>query len=272
MSVRVDIAIVGGQKCGTTTLYRSLARHSALFAPAAKESRAFTLDDDARNAALQALYAEQGNRRGLHAYAHAWSLDSAIAAMYRHNPSMQLVALTRDPVERIWSAYRFAVANGWETLPLADALAAESGRRQGTRIEQVELQYVGNSRYDAHLAALHRHFPKTQVHVLQMTALGDASSTALAPLLQALELDTETLAPLTSQNTASNAKSATLQRWILGESLLKRLVRQTVSPHWKTRIHQHLTAPLLSWNREPAVPSVLTQDARALISAALDAS
>ncbi len=272
MSPRVDIAIVGGQKCGTTTLYRSLARHSGIFAPAAKESRAFTLNDDARDAALDALYADQSNRRGLHAYAHAWSVDSAIASMYRHNPDMQVIALTREPVERIWSAYRFAVDNGWETLGLADALAAESARRQGTRIEQFELQYVQNSHYEGHIARLHHHFPTSNVHVLDMATLQDASSTALAPLLRALALEPDTLPPLPSQNAASNSKSATLQRWILGESPLKRLVRRTASPHWKTRIHQHLTAPVLSWNRRPAAPSQLTDDARALITAALDAS
>jgi hypothetical protein len=272
VSARVDIAIVGGQKCGTTTLYRSLARHPSIFAPNAKESRAFTLDDDARDTALQALYSGQGNRRGLHAYAHAWSMDSAITSMYRHNPAMHLVALTRDPVERIWSAYRFAVANGWETLDLADALAAESGRRQGTRIERVELQYVRNSQVQMHVARLHRHFPESNVHVLKMADLGDASGDTLTALLTALGLEGQALAPLPAQNTASNPKSTRLQRWILGESRLKRWVRHTVPPHIKSRIHQHLTAPVLSWNRLPAAPSVLTDDARALINAALDPS
>jgi hypothetical protein len=270
VSARVDIAIVGGQKCGTTTLYRSLARHPDITAPTAKESRAFTLDDDARDAALDVLYPT--GKRTLHAYAHAWSLDSAIASMYRHNPAMQLIALTRDPVERIGSAYCFAVANGWETLALADALAAESDRRQGTRIERVELQYVGNSSYDKHITRLLQYFPRAQVHVLETTALGDGSSTALAPLLQALGLHNATLPPLPSQNTASFTKNAALQHWILGDSLAKRFVRRTLSPRLKSRIHQHVTAPVLSWNRRSAPPHILTDEARALINAALDAS
>lgn len=272
MSVRVDIAIVGGQKCGTTTLYRSLARHPQVFAPAAKESRAFTLSDSERDAALSALYTEQSTPFALHAYAHAWAIDRAVASMYRHNPSMKLVALTRDPVERVWSAYRFAVANGWERLPLEEALAAEVDRRRGTRIERVELQYVRNSRYDEHIARLHRYFPAASVHVITMSQLGDASDSALAPLLRALGLQTEGLPPLPAQNTASNTKSAALQRWILGESTLKQAARRAIPPRWKARIHTHVTAPILLWNRVAAPPAALSDDARALITAALDAS
>ena len=178
--------------------------------------------------------------------------------------------MTRDPVERVWSAYNFAVANGWESLSLADALAAEDRRRHGSHTERVELAYVYNSRHDAHIARIQRYYPESQVHVLTLSQLADASGRTLAPLLQQLELPSVALPALPPQNTAMTPKSVRLQRWVVGESRVKRALRATIPARWKVGFHKHISTSLLSWNRTVSTPRPMSPADRALNHAALE--
>jgi len=262
--IRVDAAIIGGQKCGTTTLFHALARHPGVNAARAKESRAFLLPPRPRQAALNSLFDDQDGLT-LHAYAHAWSKPAAIHAMWEHNPAMRLIALTRPPVERVWSAYQFARRNGWESLPLGDALAAEASRSTGDHIEATELQYVANSRYDALIQNVAKVFPAEQLLVLSLDALADADTHALAPILSHLGLADANLSPLPRKNTASTTRIGALHRMALAESLPKRVARTLLPPRLKGAIHQHITHRLLRWNTVQTPPKPLPSEDRALI-------
>lgn len=261
--VRIDAAIIGGQKCGTTSLYRALAQHADVFAPSAKESRAFTLDDDARDRTLRHRY-RHASRLTLHAYAHAWAVPGVMSSMYRHNPNMRLVALTRDPVDRVWSAYHFARKNGWETLDIHAALAAEHARRGGSRIERVELQYVANSRYDVLISGVVDVFGAEALRVVPMTQLGEMSSVQLAPIYDHLGLPAAEQPGHRRQNVASTPRFAPVHRLALGESSIKRWARSVLPTPLKQRIHQHLVGPVLRWNTVhaplPAVPDAVRDD------------
>ncbi|HEU4618301.1 MAG TPA: sulfotransferase domain-containing protein, partial [Gammaproteobacteria bacterium] len=126
--------LLGGAKCGTTSLYHLLKQVEDVYLPERKEPRFF---------AYRAAYA-----RGL-----AWYLDEYFSGaarrrwrgeatpQYLHGgrlvadrvrascgEDLRFVVLLRDPVARAWSHYRHARRLGIEPLSFREALAAEKDR------------------------------------------------------------------------------------------------------------------------------------------------
>jgi hypothetical protein len=125
---RLDFAVVGAQKSGTTALYEYLRRHPAVSLPAGKEAPFFNRD---------AYY-----RRGLHVFIRdhfasaspeqAWGVISPQYMTSRKItdrvadalPDARIIAILRDPVERALSHYKMALRRRQESRAVDDAFAA----------------------------------------------------------------------------------------------------------------------------------------------------
>jgi hypothetical protein len=138
--------ICGGQRCGTTSLYRALAAHPAIVKAVLHKG---------------VHYFDVGYRRGmrwyrghfpLHRHAERIEREHGVAAqtfesspyyMYHPHavariaedlPGVKLVVLVRDPVERAYSQHAHEVARGFETeRDFARAIALEPVRMRGAR-------------------------------------------------------------------------------------------------------------------------------------------
>jgi len=136
--------ICGGQRCGTTSLYRALAAHPAVLKAVLHKG---------------VHYFDVGYHRGMRWYrAHfptqraadrvrertgvpAQTFESSPYYMYHPHaveriaadlPGVRLVVLVRDPVERAYSHHAHEVARGFESEPdFARALALEPARLRG---------------------------------------------------------------------------------------------------------------------------------------------
>ena len=134
-SMRLPDFILGGApRSGTTWLYHALDRHPEIYMakPLKPEPKFFLVDD---------LYS-----RGLEHYAKTWFpdvrpgvmagekstnyLESPLAAerIGRDLPTVKLIFILRDPVERAWSNYLWSKMNGMETESFADAIRSETIR------------------------------------------------------------------------------------------------------------------------------------------------
>ncbi|UWQ21553.1 sulfotransferase domain-containing protein [Jannaschia sp. W003] len=155
-----DAIVVGAPKTGTTTLCAALARVDGIWMYPRKETHFFNdhyarrgIDwyrDLFRDAPEDALVME-----GTPDYAMAPGIDETFARMARHVPRARLVYMLREPVARVESHLVQMMANHRRAMPLAEALA---------RWPEV----VDTSDYPAVLAAIHRHYPAGQVHVLTL--------------------------------------------------------------------------------------------------------
>lgn len=143
MRMMPGFLIVGAQRCGTTSLSRTLCEHPAVF-----------------NAALheEVHYFDVGYRRGPAWYRSHFPLDArarlagrgagvpavafesspyymfhplAAQRIARDLPGVKLLVLLRDPVERTYSAHAHEVAHGFETEPFERALELEERRLAG---------------------------------------------------------------------------------------------------------------------------------------------
>jgi hypothetical protein len=135
--------IVGAQRSGTTSMYRTLSQHPAVvkavwhkgvhyfdtdYARGPGWYRAhFPLRARARRAASGTGTAPVTFESSPYYMFHPLAADR----ISRDLPGVKLLVLLRDPVERAYSAHAHELARGYETEPFATALELEPGRLAG---------------------------------------------------------------------------------------------------------------------------------------------
>ena len=138
-----DFLVLGGQRCGSTSLYTMLTGHPQVMAASHKEPHFFDrnyrrgTDFYRRLFPLRAHVRARERRLGglpvvtgeatTYYLAHP-AVPGRVAEML---PEARLVAILRNPVDRAYSHYQLSVRGGWETLSFEDALAAEPERIAG---------------------------------------------------------------------------------------------------------------------------------------------
>lgn len=182
--------IAGGQRCGTTSLYRALSAHPAVLKAVLHKG---------------VHYFDVGYEHGAHWYrghfplrrtadrrerrvgARVQTFESSPYYMYHPLaaeriaaalPEVKLIVLIRDPVERAYSQHAHEVARGFETeRDFALALAREPGRLVG---EAARLRddptyyshahqhhaYTERGQYVDHLVRLEKVFGRDRIHVV----------------------------------------------------------------------------------------------------------
>jgi hypothetical protein len=139
-----NFLICGGQRCGTTSLYRALAAHPAVV-KAVLHKGVHYFDTDYHRGLnwyrahfpLRATAAAIETRVGVPAQTFESSPyymyhPHAAARIARDLPGARLIVLVRDPVERAYSQHAHEVARGFETeRDFARALALEPSRVDG---------------------------------------------------------------------------------------------------------------------------------------------
>ena len=120
---------LGTQKGGTTSLQQLLEQHPGVYLPPCKEVHYFSLhaEEPARWYAKHYRDARRGQRRGDITPFYLFHPDVP-ARIHALLPRARMIVLLRDPVERALSQVFHARRHGFETLEVADALAAEPER------------------------------------------------------------------------------------------------------------------------------------------------
>lgn len=105
--------IVGVQKCGTTTLYNSLKKHSNIISPIDPVKKNpvkeidFFYEDEKWNKGLDWYFSHFNGKKGilLDASPNYLKLKISYERMYQTFPEAKLIVCLRNPVERAYSQY-----------------------------------------------------------------------------------------------------------------------------------------------------------------------
>lgn len=169
----VDFIVVGVQKAGTTALFDYLGDSSAVVLSKVKEVHFFddeTVDwskPDYRpyhaqfdSAAPSAL---RGEATPIYLY---W--PGSLERIATYNPSIRLIVMLRDPVERAWSHWRMEYSRGVETNSFSWCI--REGRQRLFAAEpwgaHREFSYVERGFYGEQIERLFSIFPREQVLIL----------------------------------------------------------------------------------------------------------
>jgi len=188
-----DFVVIGGQRCGSTSLHAALERHPAILTARIKEAHYF----DHHHVWGERWYRghfplglsgtlrqRRYGSRPLVGESTPYYLMHPLVPARLHSliPNAKLICVLRDPVSRAYSHYQHEVARGHETLSFEDALAAEPERIAGER-ERLEIDpayrshayfhhsYVTRGRYAEQLERWLALFPRTQILIVQSERL-----------------------------------------------------------------------------------------------------
>ncbi len=174
--------VVGGQRCGTTTLFQLLSNHPDVVRPTASKGIGYFDLEYGRGLRwyrghFPLAVGRSDGKVTFESSGYYCFHPLAAGRMARDLPGVKAVMLVRDPVERAHSAYKHERARGFEDLDFEEALAAESGRLEGEEeklvadptyrsFEHRHHAYVGRGRYASQVARLDAELGRDRVYLI----------------------------------------------------------------------------------------------------------
>lgn len=238
--------ILGAGKAGTSSLYGHLRGHPDVFMSPVKEPNFFALrgrpaafrgptadgginswsvhDRDAYEALFDGAHPhqERGEASPLYLYD-----SSAPQAIRESLPSVRLVAVLRDPVDRAYSSWLHLRRDGAEPLPFEEALAAEPERIEAGWDWIWHYQAVGEyrSQVERYLAS----FPREQILFLRHDDLELNPERTWTRILAHVGVRTDVSLPIDRRhNVGGIPKNRRLHTWLARPNPLKELLKRVI--------------------------------------------
>jgi hypothetical protein len=201
-----SFVIIGGQRCGTTTLFKALAAHPQVLRPPVDKgtdyySLYYALDASGYRSRMPLARGAGSPRKAFEACTYYMFHPFAVERIAKDFPELKLVALLRNPVTRAYSAYKHEYARGFETesdfrraLELEDARLAGELERMRADIEYESIPhrhhaYRRRGQYAEQVARVFEHFPRSQVHIMDSEVFFAEPSAEYRRLIDFLGLD-----------------------------------------------------------------------------------
>lgn len=283
MPLRLDFAIVGQPKSGTTALAQFLSEHPQIAFSVPKESAYFATDfhresDEFHGRRLYFNYRNERDFKALFEHAEeeqllgegsTSSLYSAEAAqnLYAHNPEMKIIAMFRDPVEMVRSLHAQYVNETVEALDFAAAIDAEAERSQGRSIPSrvrapSYVLYGKRTAYTSQLRRFEALFPKEQIMVLVAEEFRDDNPGTYATVARFLGIDPEFTPRFRTIHGSQSARSGLVNR-VLNQPGLKRRLSTWLGPRRYTVLRDRMASLVFRTSARLEIDEQLDADLRA---------
>jgi hypothetical protein len=176
--------VIGAKKAGSTSMHRYLASHRDVYMPAEKHLDFFSgstwdngLDWYAEQFAPGDRCAARGEASNTYsAHPVVRGVPARIASVL---PEVRLIYVIREPIARITSHYRQAVAEWGETRPFDEVVFDKSA------------EYIATTRYAMQLVLYLAHFAREQLLVVTSEDLLHERATTLARVFSFIGVDAD---------------------------------------------------------------------------------
>ena len=196
-----DFIIIGGQRCGSTSLYNLIVKHPNVKAAFGKEVHYFDNNYLKGESWYRANFPLKRKRRFVTGEASPYyifqpAVPERIAELI---PEVKLIALLRDPVARAYSSYNHEVRKNREQLPFREALAEEERRLAGEEEKLISKPwyrsrnhrrygYKARGLYHQQLERWFKFFPSEQILVLKSEEFFSAPQDTMDDVFEFLDL------------------------------------------------------------------------------------
>jgi hypothetical protein len=276
-----DFFVIGAYRSGTTSIARDLAQHPDIFLPPEKEPNFFAVDgnpDASRilrsraitsRGAYEALYsaARSDQRRG--DISPEYLRNPFVAERLRHVcPDAPLVAVLRNPIDRLWSDFLLHRRDGNEPETDLVAALADQDRRQRDGDHRAG-HYLDSGMYHEQLSRYVDLFPRNQILVVLFDDLVADRPAALRHIFDHVGVDasfvpTEEDAINASGIPTNRTAAAALKYRAKLRPIVPRRLLERVRPTWDRVISRHLDRPTLSGDDRAHLVDVYRADVVAL--------
>jgi Sulfotransferase domain len=256
--MKVDFLIIGAGRSGTTTIFQYLEQHKQVCFSRIKEIHYFSIDElynRTENYYHSFFDSTIHTKIYVSADTYLFITEKAIKRIFDYNPKIKILIMLRNPVERTFSGYNYAINNGYLKK---DTSFLQSIENEQDILEKTSSIEEKNNLCNAYQSLYHFHikrwleiFPKENFIFLKTKNLKNNSSQLLSELSSFLEIDAfETLQNIKA-NEAKSVKSKKLQQLLLNRNLPIRKISRKILPNFiKNKIlNSSLTDKLYRMNK-----------------------
>lgn len=206
-----DFILIGGQRCGTTSLFRAFERHPQIVRPTFNKGiNYFDLNYHRGRRWYQAHFplervAKRNSPKGsslrtFEASGYYIFHPQAPARIARDLPNVKIIAMLRDPIERAYSAWKHESARGFDDVSFEEAIQSEEDRTRGERHRMMSdpsyesfayrhYSYVARGNYAVQLREYYDRFPSDSIHIIYSESLFLDPDGELARLAEFLDVE-----------------------------------------------------------------------------------
>lgn len=168
-----DFLVLGGMRCGSTTLYNVLSKHPQVFMPKQKELHFFDgynpdIADDL--IAYKQLFKESEEKQLCGEVTPDYlTTPGAFERISETFNELKVVVILREPVARLCSHYMMSLAAGFEVLSFGEAIDIEQKRMScRDKIADIFHSYRERSTYLPQLKKYAERFGQENLHIVIM--------------------------------------------------------------------------------------------------------
>ena len=232
-----NVFLIGVQKSATTSVYDWMAQHPDVCGPVSLKDTPFFIDDHLYNKGLeflQGIYRREfkGQKVILNGSAHNIYFEHALQRISELNPEGKMILILRNPVDRAFSAYNFAVKRNLESQDLETAVADEPNRITDPDLKiRSETTYVDHGLYYKQIQRLYAYFKPEQLKVVLYEDVRERPEETIRDLYEFIGVDPGFTPDFRTLNKTGTVKYAWIKNMVYNDSKLKRfLLRYIIDP------------------------------------------
>ncbi len=194
-----NFLICGAAQSGTSYLSTSISEHPEISMPVRTTPephfflKAWEYEKGILNY-LQTWFSEAREERAVGEKSSSYLYGGLVVArrIVEAMPSVRLIVMLRNPIERAWANYRFTVLNGLESHSFEDAIKFEAERNanaQGQWKTIKPFDYTGRSMYGKQLEEFLTVFSRDQILVLKSEDFKENQAQGFKSVFNFLDVD-----------------------------------------------------------------------------------
>lgn len=224
--------ICGAQKSGTSSLLQYLNAHSKIIKQNLNELP-YIIDESIFNLGFENTFIKYfdapSKEESIVVAKNVGVMHSphAIKRLFDHNPDCIVVLLLRNPIDRAYSNYYYALRKGDETIDsFESAIDIEPKRLQENEFKWRHCAYLDRGIYHKQVEELLKYFPKDQLMIFTFENFKKDPQTILDEIFKKLNISPEpTIMIGKKYNEKAAVKSKFLARFLRNQGGIKKMIR-----------------------------------------------
>ncbi|WP_462247708.1 sulfotransferase domain-containing protein [Ekhidna sp.] len=260
----IEIAIIGAQKSGTTSVLRFLGSIDNLYSHQQKEFTFFVENEEYQKgyeAVFGSYFPDWNGQKVVVKNVGIMYFEEAAKRLSEHNPDCKIIVILRNPIDRAYSHFWYSKQLGFENENSFEAaLELEENRLSENEQFVKHNAYFSRGLYANQLKTVYKYFDPSNVIVELYDDMIADQEKFYDGLCQKLGLNAPSKLP-SVKNRGGRSKIPYLNKLVLQESSIKRISKVMVPK----QIRKTIGGAIKKWNKSNHQPPSMNPRTRQLL-------